>query len=51
MKDLENGPISNRRCTDIPCCLLFVAFIIGFIFSAGYGITHGDPNKLLVSWD
>jgi len=51
MKELENGPISTRRCTDIPCCLLFVVFILGFFVTAGWGIQNGDPNKLVVSWD
>ena len=24
--DLENGPVFKRKCTDILCCPLFVAF-------------------------
>lgn len=50
MKDLENGPIMNRRCTDIPCCLLFIAFICGFGFTAVYGMQRGDPDKLWSGW-
>jgi choline transporter-like protein 2/4/5 len=41
----------DRSCTDIICCLVFVAFLVGMVGCAGYGSLYGDPNKLLVSWD
>jgi len=25
---LENGPIDNRSCTDIICCILFIAALV-----------------------
>lgn len=50
-KELENGPISNRSCTDIPCCLIFIAFIVGFFVASGWGFQEGDPNKLALGWD
>ena len=26
-EELENGPMENRSCTDILCCLLFICFL------------------------
>lgn len=31
---LENGPIEDRGCTDILCCLMFIAFWAMTIFVA-----------------
>ena len=41
----------DRGCTDILCCLIFVAFIVGMVYSAGFGIMYGDPYLLLTTWD
>lgn len=27
---LKDGPIADRSCTDIICCLVFIAFWVGF---------------------
>ena len=50
-KKLENGPISDRSCTDIICCLLFVVFLVGFGGATGYGLKFGNPYKLTAGWD
>ena len=47
----KNGPISSRNCTDIICCLVFVVAIVGFVACAAYGVSAGDPRKLLIGWD
>ncbi|XP_037549139.1 choline transporter-like protein 4 [Nematolebias whitei] len=42
-----NGPIKKRGCTDIICCILFMAVILGYI---GVGILawlYGDPRYVL----
>ncbi|XP_015232425.1 PREDICTED: choline transporter-like protein 4 isoform X1 [Cyprinodon variegatus] len=42
-----NGPIRKRGCTDIICCILFMAVILGYI---GIGILawlYGDPRHVL----
>lgn len=26
---LKNGPYENRSCTDICCCIIFIAFCVG----------------------
>ncbi|KAK3735707.1 hypothetical protein QZH41_010152 [Actinostola sp. cb2023] len=46
-----NGPIKNRSCTDIPCCILFVLYIIGMLALGGAAFYMGNPYKLLNSVD
>lgn len=41
----------NRGCTDILCCLIFVAFIVVLVGVGGFGLTNGDPYKLITTWD
>ncbi len=47
----KNGPVSDRGCTDIICCLVFIAFIVGLCAACGYGLTNGDPALILTGWD
>ncbi|KAI0226237.1 Choline transporter-like protein 4 [Lamellibrachia satsuma] len=46
-----NGPIKNRSCTDIICCLLFIICFVGMIAVGVYGFSRGDPNRLLYPTD
>ena len=48
---LENGPNQDRSCTDIICCLIFILFVAGWIFIFGYGLSKGDPGKLMTPFD
>lgn len=41
----------NRSCTDIPCCLLFIAFWAGYVAVASVGFKYGNPDKLLYGTD
>lgn len=41
------GPIKNRSCTDIICCLLFLIFIVGLFVVAFFAFKYGDPKLLL----
>ena len=41
----------NRRCTDLLCCILFLAFIVGMFASAIYGYVNGNPGKLIAPID
>ena len=45
------GPIQNRSCTDVICCLVFIVAIVGFGAATAYGLSAGDPKKLLIGWD
>ncbi|XP_046496199.1 choline transporter-like protein 4 isoform X4 [Equus quagga] len=41
------GPIKNRGCTDIICCLLFFVFILGYIVVGIVAWVYGDPQQVL----
>ena len=45
------GPIKNRSCTDIPCCLLFIVFIAGMGGIAYYSFMYGNPDIVLYPSD
>ena len=49
--ELGNGPVMNRGCTDILCCLIFIAFLTGMVGAGGYGYQYGDPILLATAWD
>ena len=38
---MGNGPVENRSCTDILCCLFFVAAVYAMIGVFGYGVNNG----------
>ena len=48
---MDNGPVLNRECTDLICCLVFLAFLVGMVGVSGYGFVYGDPQKFLIMWD
>ena len=51
-RDIARKPTEkNRRCTDILCCLVFVAFNIGMLVAAIYGYVNGNPGKLIAPID
>ncbi|KAI4552448.1 hypothetical protein MJT46_017099 [Ovis ammon polii x Ovis aries] len=41
------GPIRNRSCTDIICCVLFFVFILGYIAVGILAWVYGDPKQVL----
>ncbi|XP_071948307.1 choline transporter-like protein 2 [Antedon mediterranea] len=45
------GPIQNRSCTDVICCIIFVAFIVGMFITGYIGWSDGDPRKLVYPTD
>jgi choline transporter-like protein 2/4/5 len=50
-QELNDGPIENRSCRDILCCLIFVLFIFGCIVIASLGFTKGNPNLIIYPYD
>jgi hypothetical protein len=48
---MKNGPLENRSCTDVLCCLVFIAFMAGMVGCVGYGFANGDPKKLGYAYD
>ena len=49
--EMANGPVPDRGCTDILCCLIFLAFMVGMVGTAGYGLLYGDPQLLITLAD
>jgi len=49
--ELANGPLENRSCRDVLCCLLFIAFMGGMVAVAAYGIHNGNPTILARGYD
>ncbi|XP_032254355.1 choline transporter-like protein 4 [Phoca vitulina] len=41
------GPIRNRSCTDIICCVLFLVFVLGYIVVGIVAWVYGDPRQVL----
>ncbi|CAD8120069.1 unnamed protein product [Paramecium sonneborni] len=48
---LMNGPLSDRHCTDIICCLLFIASFIFMWYIAITGYSLGKPERILAAYD
>ncbi|KAL6473428.1 hypothetical protein MHYP_G00169890 [Metynnis hypsauchen] len=42
-----NGPIHNRSCTDIICCVLFMLVITGYMVVGILAWLYGDPRHVL----
>ncbi|XP_064180126.1 choline transporter-like protein 2 isoform X1 [Anguilla rostrata] len=45
------GPIYNRGCTDIICCILFIVAIVGYFAVGILAWSHGDPQKVIYPTD
>jgi len=39
--ELQNGPLENRKCTDVCCCLIFVTFLCTIFAMGIYGYSNG----------
>lgn len=46
-QELGQGPFSERKCTDLACCLFFTVFLGGMATLTVYGYINGDVNKLM----
>ncbi|XP_070531871.1 choline transporter-like protein 2 [Ptychodera flava] len=46
-----NGPLKNRSCTDILCCIIFIVFIAGMFVVGYFAWLNGNPNKLIYPTD
>ncbi|KAM7410089.1 hypothetical protein PAMA_001507 [Pampus argenteus] len=45
------GPVHNRSCTDVVCCVIFVIVILGYIALGTVAWIHGDPRKVVYPTD
>ncbi|XP_035382364.1 choline transporter-like protein 4 [Electrophorus electricus] len=42
------GPVSKRSCTDIICCMTFVAAIVSYMLIGILALLYGDPRHVLL---
>ncbi|XP_075062911.1 choline transporter-like protein 2 isoform X1 [Mixophyes fleayi] len=45
------GPIHNRGCTDIVCCILIILAIVAYVAVGIVAWTYGDPRKVIYPTD
>ncbi|XP_047644582.1 choline transporter-like protein 5 isoform X1 [Phacochoerus africanus] len=45
------GPVVNRNCTDVLCCMIFILFIIGYILLGLVAWVNGDPRRVAYPTD
>uniref|UniRef100_A0A8C5HUV4 Choline transporter-like protein n=1 Tax=Gouania willdenowi TaxID=441366 RepID=A0A8C5HUV4_GOUWI len=45
------GPIHDRGCTDIVCCILFVIALLGYFAVGVLSWSQGDPRKVIYPTD
>ncbi|PNJ14419.1 SLC44A2 isoform 8 [Pongo abelii] len=45
------GPIYNRGCTDVICCVFLLVAIVGYVAVGIIAWTHGDPRKVIYPTD
>ncbi|KAM4888437.1 choline transporter-like protein 2 isoform 4-T4 [Thomomys bottae] len=45
------GPIYNRGCTDVICCVILLLAIVGYVAVGIIAWTHGDPRKVIYPTD
>jgi hypothetical protein len=50
-EELNNGPIEERSCRDILCCIIFVLFLAGMVLVAALGFSQGNPDLVLYPYD
>jgi len=49
--DISSGPVKSRHCTDLPCCVLYIAHWFVFAFVTILGVQDGNPAKLYMPRD
>ncbi|XP_073644407.1 choline transporter-like protein 5 isoform X3 [Tursiops truncatus] len=45
------GPVVNRSCTDVLCCMIFILFIIAYILLGLVAWVNGDPRRVAYPTD
>lgn len=50
-KQVEGGIEWERSCTDILCCMVFIAFIVAMMGVSGYALSTGDPMNIITAFD
>ena len=47
----KEGPVEDRHCTDILCCILFIGFCVGMVYIAMDGLSNGKTKYLGAVYD
>eukprot|EP00441_Pelagodinium_beii_P046861 CAMPEP_0197622848 /NCGR_PEP_ID=MMETSP1338-20131121/2970_1 /TAXON_ID=43686 ORGANISM="Pelagodinium beii, Strain RCC1491" /NCGR_SAMPLE_ID=MMETSP1338 /ASSEMBLY_ACC=CAM_ASM_000754 /LENGTH=697 /DNA_ID=CAMNT_0043192611 /DNA_START=57 /DNA_END=2150 /DNA_ORIENTATION=- len=42
----DGSAMAQRKCTDLPCLVLFLTYLGGMIYVTNYAIQHGNPRAL-----
>ena len=50
-EEVRDGPLPNRRCTDVLCCLLFTVFLVAMFVVGVVGFANGEPELLIYPYD
>lgn len=45
-KDISDGPIKDRGCTDVWCLCVYLILMVGFVIVTFAGVQDGNPSKL-----
>ncbi|XP_070182253.1 choline transporter-like protein 2, partial [Littorina saxatilis] len=45
------GPVEDRSCTDVICCILFLLCVLGAAVCSVFGYARGDPQRLVYPTD
>lgn len=48
---LSNGPVMQRKCTDVLFCIFFIVFILGMGVVYAFSFKYGQPSLIVQSWD
>ncbi|XP_072016877.1 choline transporter-like protein 1 [Amphiura filiformis] len=46
-----DGPLDNRKCRDLPCLVIFLAFWVGMAYVAFLALQTGQPERLFFGAD
>lgn len=49
--DCSDGPVKKRGCTDIPCCMIFLAHWGLFCYIVYWAYMNGEPQRLIAPRD
>ena len=50
-EELKDGPLKERSCTDVFCCIIFVAFWVVSVYVVADSFVRGDLSKIARPYD
>ena len=49
--EIEKGPLSKRRCTDLLCLFVWLCCVGFAAYVASYAVENGDPTSIMAPMD